>query len=120
MNKTAIKTSIACAILVGAPLAQACDYPVKIDIPNGGTATKEAMLEGQTSVKQYVANMEAYLECILAEEKEALSQLDNLQAEDEQQRSEMLNKKYNAAVDEMERVAAAFNAEVQAYRARTQ
>jgi hypothetical protein len=30
----------------------------------------------------------------------------------------MLNKKYNAAVDEMERVAAQFNAEVQAYRAK--
>jgi hypothetical protein len=32
----------------------------------------------------------------------------------------MLNKKYNAAVDEMERVAAQFNSEVQAYRAKTQ
>ena len=32
----------------------------------------------------------------------------------------MLNKKYNAAVDEMERTAAQFNAEVQAYRAQSQ
>ena len=41
-----------------------------------------------------------------------------LAPEVEQEREDMLNKKYNAAVDEMERVAAQFNAEVQAYRAR--
>ena len=87
-------------------------------IPNGGTATKEDMLEGQRGVKKYVADMEIYLECIVEEEKVARAAMENLQPEDEQQREEAINKKYNAAVDEMERVAAQFNAEVQAYRAR--
>ena len=41
--------------------------------------------------------------------------MDDLQPEDEQQREDMLNKKYNAAVDEMETVAANFNTEVQAF-----
>lgn len=94
----------------------ACDYPAKIGIPSGLTAEKEEMLAAQRQVKQYVADMEAYLDCIVAEEKMARQDMVDLAPEDEQQREEMLNKKYNAAVEEMERVAAEFNAEVQAYR----
>lgn len=76
------------------------------------------MLEGQRGVKAYVAAMEVYLECIVEEEKVALAAIEDLQPEDEQQRADAMNKKYNAAVDEMERIAAQFNAEVQAYRAK--
>jgi hypothetical protein len=36
----------------------------------------------------------------------------------EQQREDMLNKKYNAGVEQMEKVAADFNSEVQAYKAK--
>ena len=98
--------------------AFACDYPQRVLIPNGNTATKEEMIEGQRGVKQYVADMEVYLECIVEEEKQAREAIADLQPESEQEREDMLNKKYNAAVDEMERVAAQFNAEVQAFRAR--
>ncbi len=101
-----------------ASAALACDYPERVLIPNGNTATKEEMLEGQSGVKNYVAAMEVYLECIVEEEKMAREALPELQPEEEQEREDILNKKYNAAVDEMERVAAQFNAEVQAYRAR--
>jgi len=44
--------------------------------------------------------------------------MENLEPEVEQQRAEMLDKKYNAAVEQMEKMAADFNAEVQAYKAR--
>jgi hypothetical protein len=96
----------------------ACDYPNRVLIPNGNTASKEEMIEGQRGVKQYVADMEIYLQCIVEEEKQAREGMDELPPEVEQEREDMLNKKYNAAVDEMERVAAQFNAEVQAYRAK--
>jgi len=76
------------------------------------------MIEGQRGVKKYVADMEVYLECIVEEEKQSREGINDLQPEVEQEREDMLNKKYNAAVDEMERVAAQFNAEVQAFRAR--
>lgn len=76
------------------------------------------MIEGQRGVKQYVADMEAYLECIVAEEKTARSEIEDLKPEDEQQREDMLTKKYNAAVAEMEEVAARFNVEVQAFKSR--
>lgn len=106
------------ASLLLAPPLFACDYPSKVDIPNGATATRDEMLEGQRNVKDYVTSMEAYLECIVTEEKNARAKMENLDPEDEQQREDMLNKKYNAAVDEMETIAANFNTEVQAFRAK--
>jgi hypothetical protein len=95
----------------------ACDYPTRVMVPNGNTATKEDMLNGQKGVKTYVTEMEVYLECIIAEEKSARDALGDLEPGQEQEREGMVNKKYNAAVDEMERLAAQFNAEVQAYNA---
>jgi hypothetical protein len=117
MNKL-IKILLSIAILFGTSQAFACDYPERVLIPNGNTASKEEMVEGQRGVKRYVADMEIYLECIVEEEKQARDAIPDLQPEAEQEREDMLTKKYNAAVDEMERVAAQFNAEVQAFRAR--
>lgn len=106
-------------VLASAQAAIACDYPSRIDIPNGTIATKEDMLQGQRDVKKFVADMEIYLECIVDEEKAARAGIEELSANDEQQREDMLNKKYNAGVDDMERRAAQFNVEVQAYRAKS-
>lgn len=117
MNNS-VRLICAIALTIGIQSALACEYPERVTIPNGTTATKEEMLDGQRGVKAYVANMEAYLECIVDEEKQARALIENLSPEDEQQREDMLNKKYNAAVDEMERTAAQFNVEVQAYRAK--
>lgn len=116
MNKI-IKITLCISLALASNLAFACDYPERVLIPNGNTATKEDMIEGQRGVKSYVAAMEIYLECIVEEEKQARESVPELQPEDEQEREDALNKKYNAAVDEMERLAAQFNAEVQAYRA---
>jgi hypothetical protein len=104
--------------MIGAQSALACDYPERVTVPNGTTATKDDMLQGQRSIKKFVADMEVYLECIIAEEKTARASIVDISPEDEQQREDLLNKKYNAAVDEMERIAAQFNVEVQAYRAK--
>ena len=117
MNK-ALKIALSLTLGLTAQSAFACDYPSRVLIPNGNTATQQEMVEGQRGVKQYVADMEIYLTCIVEEEKQAQDAMGELAPEVEQEREDMLNKKYNAAVDEMERVAAQFNAEVQAYRAR--
>ena len=105
-------------LLFSAQSALACDYPTRVTIPSGSTASKDEMIAGQRDVKAFVANMEAYLDCLLEEEKAARAQLDDLSPEDEQMREDMLNKKYNAAVEEMEKMAARFNEEVQTYKAR--
>ena len=98
--------------------ALACDYPTRVSLANGSIATKEEMVQSQRDVKSFIANMETYLECMIEEEKTTRAAITDLQPEEEQQREEMLNKKYNAAVDEMEKVAAEFNAEVQAFKGR--
>lgn len=119
MKKISAVTVSLLASLVSAQVV-ACEYPSRVEIPNGNSASKAQMIEGQAKVKEYVATMEAYLDCLLDEEKNARNTMDDLSPEDEQLREDMMNKKYNAAVDEMEKVAARFNDEVQAYRAKEQ
>ena len=116
--KKMTKTICTVSLLFAMQASFACDYPARLSLANGTTATKEEMVQSQRDVKQFVADMEIYLECILEEEKTIRSEMAELLPEDEQQREDMLNKKYNAAVEEMEKVAAQFNAEVQAYKGR--
>ena len=110
---------LAVALLLASPLALACDYPNRVDIPNGNTATQDDMLASQKAVKSYMAEMEAYLECIEAEETEVRVGLGEMSDEDVSNRENAFNKKYNAAVAEMETVAARFNEEVRAYKAKS-
>ncbi len=116
---TNISISIICAtILLSSPLAFACDYPHRADVPDGATATKEEMVEGQRGVKSYMSAMEEYLSCIEAAEQETVAGNEELDEAARQQRIEMYNKKYNAAVDEMNLVAEEFNMQVRAYKER--
>ena len=108
------------AVLISTGAAAECNYPVRVDIPNGSAADRDAMVAGQQAVKAYISEMEAYLECILNEEKNIRAGMDNLDPETEQQREDVLNKKYNAAVEEMDRVAASFNEELRVYREKSQ
>jgi hypothetical protein len=103
-------------MLLAAPLAVACDYPQRASVPDGATATKEEMIQGQRSVKSYMAAMEEYLSCIESAEQETVAGNDNLDEDARQQRIAMFNKKYNAAVDEMNLVAAEFNMQVRAFK----
>lgn len=100
------------------PAAVACEYPERAEIPNGNTATKDEMITGQRTVKQYLADMEAYLSCIEDEDEQVRSGIEDPDPIVQAQREEMLIKKHNAAVEEMEKVAAQFNEEVRAYKAR--
>jgi len=118
MNKMT-KTVFSVMAIFAAPLALACDYPTRADVPDGATATKEQMIVGQRGVKSYMSVMEEYLSCIEAAEQETVA---GPNAQDEvakQQRIEMFNKKYNAAVEEMNLVAEEFNIQVRAYKERS-
>ena len=95
----------------------ACDYPARAKIVSGATASKDEMIASQKSVKAYMAAMDVYLACLDEEEKAARAELAEPDAETLQERDEMLAKKHNAAVEEMEIVAAEFNEQVRAYKA---
>lgn len=117
MNK--ISRFIFCALLIlGMSNAFACDYPHRANVPDGSTASKEEMIEGQRGVKAYMGAMEEYLSCIEAAEQETVAGADDIDEATKQQRIEMYNKKYNAAVDEMNLVAEEFNVQVRAYKER--
>ncbi|HEX2138754.1 MAG TPA: hypothetical protein VHG33_03470 [Woeseiaceae bacterium] len=96
----------------------ACDYPDKPTLPNGSSASKEEMIDGQKDVNAYIKELESYQECLVEEEEAARAEMGELEPEALQQREALLTKKYNAAHDEMLKAAADFNAELKEYQSR--
>ena len=117
MNKIT-QVVISTAILFAAPFALACDYPHRANVPDGTSATQEQMIDGQRGIKAYMAAMEEYLSCIESAEQDTVAGADDIDEAAKQQRIEMFNKKYNAAVQEMNLVAAEFNVQVRAFKER--
>ena len=89
--------------------ALACDYPPLISIPAGADATMEELLTAQADVRTYMEAMEVYLTCV---NDELAAAGDDAPAE----YKSIMFSRHNAAVTEMESVAADFNEEVQAYK----
>jgi hypothetical protein len=90
--------------------AAACDNPAAISIPDGKASTMDQMLAAQAEVKAFQAAMTEFLACIDSE----------LEAQGEQAPEDfksLMVARHNAAVSEMEGVAAAFNEQIKAFRA---
>lgn len=118
MTKTT-RLAVSVAAFCLAQGALACDYPARVqDVPDGNTATRDEMVAGKKAVQTYISDMEAYLSCIEAEESQAVMALGETDEEAKTQRAETFNKKYNAAVEEMNLVAEEFNIQLRAYNAR--
>ena len=117
MNKIISFTCSICLFFI-ASAGLACEYPQRITVPSGESTSEQELLATQKEVKTFISAMETYLECIVEEEKLARLAIEDLAPEVEQQREEMLNKKYNAAWEEEKRIEAEWNAAVQAYKAR--
>lgn len=86
-----------------------CSSPAAVAIPDGAKATSEAMVEAQTNVKQYMAEMELYLDCMDQEE----AALTEPPTDEEKARHTQM---HNQAVDSMEEVATKFNEQVRAFK----
>jgi len=117
MNKI-LKIFLSLTLLCTVSAAVACDYPERVAVPDGATATKEDMIGGQSAVKSYMTAMEEYLSCIEAEEAAAVLALGEVDEETTRRRNEIFNQKYNGAVEEMNRVAEEFNIQVRTYKSR--
>jgi len=99
------------AIAVGSTYsATACEAPAPVAIPDGKTSTMDQMLAGQAQVKTYQTAMTEFLACIDAE---GAAQGETAPEEFKS----LMIARHNAAVAEMEGVAAAFNDQIKAYRA---
>ena len=118
MNKMLIK-AVSVALLFFAQDALACDYPARVDnVPDGNSATRDEMIAGKKAVQAYIANMEEYLSCIEAEEAQAVIAMGDVDDETKRQRKSTFDKKYNAAVEDMNLVAEQFNVQLRAYNAK--
>lgn len=107
-----ISTSCLVAVIASgyAMASAACENPTAVAIPDGKSSTLEQLLAAQAQVKTYQAAMTEFLACIDAE----------LAAEGEDAPEEfksLMVSRHNAAVAEMEGVAAAFNDQIKAFRA---
>lgn len=111
---------LAVLLFVAAPLALACDYPQKPDIPAGGTASKEEMIAASRAVKAYQTDMVTYRECIDTEGKTKIAELENPEEAAVENVKAALNKKYNASVEEEELIVARFNEAVRDYKAKAE
>lgn len=96
--------------LFAAPVFASCEIPSMVSVPDGSTATREELLEAQSKVKTYMDQMTAYLDCINGEIEAGGDDAT------EQFKSLMVSR-HNAAVTEMETLAAAYNEQLQIFRA---
>lgn len=114
------KVLISIALVFAAPLALACDYPPPPkNLPDGTSATKDEMLAGVKVITAYQETMSDYLACIEADEIVATQALSDDDDDGRQQRKTLFDKKYNAAVDDQTRTVEEFNAEIRAFKARS-
>ena len=90
--------------------AAACEAPSPVAMPDGSKSSREEMLAAQAQVKAYQASMNEFIACIDSE----------LDAQGEKAPDEfksLMVSRHNAAVAEMEGVAASFNEQLRAFRA---
>ena len=80
-------------------------------MPDGATASKEEMISANQAVKKFVAETEAYVECVDAEE----AKLSEEELTPEIHESYVT--RHNAAVDAMQTIADQFNGAIRAYKA---
>jgi hypothetical protein len=115
--------SISVVALLGAGAAHAaCTYPrAPQRIPDGNSASMEEMVEAQKAVRKYDADINAYVACLKLEHEQQLAQDSDALTEDQKKYMARLQvQKHNAAIDELETVAARFNEQVKVFKAKNE
>jgi hypothetical protein len=95
-----------------------CVYPkAPQKIPDGKTATEAEMVEAMSAFKQYNSDVTSYSACVDKETAEKIRDAGNSTSLILQIKT-LQSKKYNAAVDELQEKAKAFNEQVRLFKAR--
>ncbi len=90
-----------------------CVYPDQPQGVDGSTATEAEMLNFQREMKDYLAEGNAFLECL---DQEEANVSDNADQEQLQEFKARITQTYNAVVDEMNAIADQFNTALRAYK----
>ena len=118
--KIIFKLFLLANIIFAFPAFAACEYPSKANIPNGTTSTAEEFMDGYQAVRKWVDDMNMYLDCLDQDTISMISMLKiNQQHTPEAEATivEHQDKKYNAAVEDQQKVAELLNIQVRAYKA---
>ncbi len=119
--KIRIAASLVLAGMLTSSIAAAeCVYPrAPASIPDGKTATEEDMLAGMRAVKEYNAQVTAYLSCLDMQMQTDITNAGADAPPDKIAQIKAINaKRHNAAVEELESHAARFNEQVKVYKTR--
>ena len=108
------------AALIGGPAYADCSFPRPPEkLPDGRTATKEEMLEGQKSVQAYNDAINKYVSCLELERTDALAKAgDQLTPAQKEELDRIAVQKHNAAIDQLEAIAGRFNEQVRVFKAK--
>ena len=97
-----------------------CFYPEDVIIPDGEQSTYEEMKASEAYVREYMAGMEEYLDCLDQETLEAEEQAaEPMSGTDPVSGTDPMSERTqqrNTAIDTMESVAAQFNEQVRAFK----
>jgi hypothetical protein len=98
----------------------ACSYPQPpTKMPDGNTATMEDMQAAAKAVRQYDADINAYVACLKLEHDQSVAKDGASLSDDRRKEMERMQvQKHNAAIDELESVAARFNEQVKVFKAK--
>src|ERR1700753_367840 len=110
------------AVLSAATAYADCSYPPPPGhLPDGNTATLQEMVEAQKAVKEYDKAINAYVACIQLEHDDALKLAkpgETPTPEQKKAMDEIVVRKHNAAIDQLQSVADRFNEQVKVYKAK--
>jgi hypothetical protein len=107
--------------LTAGPVYADCPYPAApTKIPDGASATLEEMIAGQKAVNEYQKAINDYNACIDKELDDAIAKGgDKLKPEQKADMQKVEAQKHNAAVEQLQGIAARFNEQVKVYKARS-
>jgi hypothetical protein len=102
------------------PVMADCTYPkAPAKIPDGNAAALEEMVAAKKSVEAYNKEMDAYLACIKLEQDDTVAKGGTSLTEDQKKQvAAMYAQKNDAAVDELQGIAARLNEQIRVYKAK--
>jgi hypothetical protein len=120
MNKITITGTLLAGLLAAAAASAECSYPrAPSGLPDGATASEEEMVNGMKAIKEYNNQVTAYLNCLETEMNTRIESVGpDASPEQVEQIKAIHTKRHNAAVEELENIAARFNEQVKVYKAR--
>ena len=117
--KALLPLSLLTILLARSALADCPPPDNAVIVPDGASATKEAMVAAQHAVKDYNAAVQQFTECLKAEQDAKIAAGgDKLKDTDKQKIAGEYVARQNAEIDKLQKIADKFNVELRAWKAK--